>query len=664
MERSGYLSTVGGWLRLLFVGMAIGTALIGTYPLYAQEQEEALTRLLENIESEEISQVDFVQALQDLEAHPLNINTARAGELLRIPFWDEQVVRQIVRYRRRHGPILHPDSLLRLPGISPELLAAVRPYLQFGTPTALPRITYRIQVRRHLHTVQGYDRARPEERRYHNPYYLYHRGQLQLTSGLRAGLIWEKDAGEANPFDFGSGYLTYSWRALRATVHLGDFVLESGQQLLWGSEYGLPLMVDSHLLFTRPGFRWRPKTTVEENVFWRGLLGEFSPGRGFTVLTAYSDHRLDGSLSSDSVHITLYRSGYHRTQTERAKRDRVRERAFLALAAKSWNALEVGVQVARLSYAIAEVNSSTVFPESGTYLSGYFSHTGEFWRMQGEAALGNGKYPAFQQSVLVKRHHPNLFYGVLWYYYHPRYRSFHGRGFGEISEPPNNETGYFVSVGLPLGHQARLAAYFHVARPVRETESFALIKRSYQIQLRGKFSRSTALARFTYRVRKGNRSPEQGETALVQQVQQSLRLQLNTPVSNRLRLVHRLETSWARPVEGVFRYQGIALYEEVHYRPSRKFSVRLRYSQFDIPGFDFRLYEFEPDLPGTFRNVLLHDRGWKWFVMVQYRPFPGWGLALKYQEMVFPDRESLGSGLDTIAGNRRREIRLQMQIAY
>jgi hypothetical protein len=92
--------------------------------------------------------------------------------------------------------------------------------------------------------------------------------------------------------------------------------------------------------------------------------------------------------------------------------------------------------------------------------------------------------------------------------------------------------------------------------------------------------------------------------------------------------------------------------------------MQFRWTQFEIPDYDYRLYEFENDLPGNFRNVLLNSRGFKWFFLISYKFVSKWNVALKYRETHYPDEVILGSGLDTVLGNRRREVRAQLQIIF
>jgi competence protein ComEA len=60
----------------------------------------------------------------------LNLNTATAAELERLPFIGAYMARQIVAFREKHGAFPAVDSLVRVPGIGPATLAKVRDRLR------------------------------------------------------------------------------------------------------------------------------------------------------------------------------------------------------------------------------------------------------------------------------------------------------------------------------------------------------------------------------------------------------------------------------------------------------------------------------------------------------------------------------------------------------
>jgi competence protein ComEA len=62
-------------------------------------------------------------------ARALDLNTATAAELDRLPGIGPVLAARIVEHRRRNGPFRSADELLTVPGIGPRLLERLRPAL-------------------------------------------------------------------------------------------------------------------------------------------------------------------------------------------------------------------------------------------------------------------------------------------------------------------------------------------------------------------------------------------------------------------------------------------------------------------------------------------------------------------------------------------------------
>lgn len=646
------------------IPVVVGTIFcLWTAIFYAQETAP-YEDILESFETEEIDQIDFLQVLLDLEEHPIDINSATIRELLKIPFLNQQLAREIVRYRNKTGKYAAKSDLMNVPGISEELLSAISPLIQLQTPRYLPVIDYRLQLARPLHTIRGYEETL-NPNHYENPLYLYQRLRWRPNRAFQAGFLWEKDIGESNWFDFGSFYFSYHWIKAKSHVLVGDFNLEIGQRLVFSNPYGAPLSLGTVYPFTQTPFRWNVKNGVDESAFLRGVLWNFSPSGRTTLTLGYSNHALDGSFNEDSSAInSISSSGYHRTVAEESKKHLFKETIFTFGVFKDLATEQIGLQASRVGYSFPiEIEEGNV-KKDFTYVSGYYSSHRKLLHLQGEGALLNGKFPAFQQSILIKSPKPLINYGALVYYHHPNYWSFHGRSFGRSSSSPSNEIGYFLSINAKIFPRTEAAAYFHASRPIRPIEEFPFLDRSQQFQIIQDINNSRASLRFTQRTRKGSVAGLSNKFITLEQVSRILRFHIETHISKNLRLSHRIEASWVSPSPQLSKTHGVSFYQDIRYHVGKKFGIQIRWTQFEIPDYDYRLYEFENDLPGSFRNVLLNDRGFKWFALASWSIGRSWNIALKYREIYYPDEVTLGSGLDTVWGNRKQEIRVQAQIAY
>ena len=69
-----------------------------------------------------------------VRSHTVDLNRAPWWELQALRGLGETRAKQIVDYRRRHGPFGSVDELVKVPGVGPKTLARLRPHLNAGAP--------------------------------------------------------------------------------------------------------------------------------------------------------------------------------------------------------------------------------------------------------------------------------------------------------------------------------------------------------------------------------------------------------------------------------------------------------------------------------------------------------------------------------------------------
>lgn len=268
----------------------------------AQESlsSEAILALIEDDGARERA----AEELERLELHPLDLNTATADELARVPLLDPFFIRNFLLFRSQSGRLGSVYDLKEVQGAELHLLSLLYPYLTVGAVDDRPR--------------------RP--RREHAVGSLYREGSASLLirsvgdngKHLDWALVGETDRGE--PFrparegwmDHLSGTLRY--RDRRRAILLGDFRLTTGRGLLMGqgrsffssSMYGtgIPDRVTSDL---------RPHRSAREYDYLRGLAVAQDLGpMQLVLLGGYEpiDARIEGQRLQ-----TLYRTGLHRDAT-------------------------------------------------------------------------------------------------------------------------------------------------------------------------------------------------------------------------------------------------------------------------------------------------------------------------------------------------------------
>src|SRR5205085_6255697 len=85
--------------------------------------------------------------------------------------------------------------------------------------------------------------------------------------------------------------------------------------------------------------------------------------------------------------------------------------------------------------------------------------------------------------------------------------------------------------------------------------------------------------------------------------------------------------------------------------------VRLQY--FETDGYDARIYAYENDVLYSYSIPAFFDKGFRYYVTINYNVTKDISFWIRFAQAIYPDKTSIGSGLDEIAGNRKTEIKLQ-----
>ena len=70
-----------------------------------------------------------------IEGEILNVNTAGAKDLERLPGIGEKRAQDIVAYREEHGLFTEVDAIMNVSGIGPGIMERIRPYVRVGDDT-------------------------------------------------------------------------------------------------------------------------------------------------------------------------------------------------------------------------------------------------------------------------------------------------------------------------------------------------------------------------------------------------------------------------------------------------------------------------------------------------------------------------------------------------
>jgi hypothetical protein len=610
------------------------------------QESDNIESILELLEIDELDESDWLEQLWELRQKPLNLNRASLVDLLQIPFINPSLANEIIEYRNKEGKFLNLAELSKIRGMNQELIDALEPFIIIHQSQKLNRCIYRFQGRLEHPKRDGYLRDV-----YHSPVYLQHRLLFELGKNLSGGIIWEKDAGENNYFDYLSYHLLYKSPDQKISILLGDYQIRFGSGLVLWSPFGLPLSTESMPVLPRTRSSFSGHKSSLESGYFHGISLAYKFTTTNQIQFYLSRANFDANLKTDGAIInSIYTSGLHRTPSEKLKKDILTESLIALTFQNQFKALNFDVTTIFERHSLPIQDHD---PDQYFVCISYIFNLDKF-KPAGEFALLNGKIPAFHQFLVFSSDH--ISYEVIGYYYHPRYMALYGRSIGSVNKNPNNRIGTASLGRYKLSQSTTLSGYVHLYRKISDRKSNLFNYRDYFLEIRYRLKGQQLRIQYRNKYREN----EGGISGYLDRKTESVRLDHRISLKKQLLFLNRIELRWMRPkIEGDNKY-SISLIQEIKYYFTSSMNIIMRWTSFDVPAYDLRIYEYEPDLPGSFRSILLNDRGYKWFVLINLKVLKRLETVFKYQQRFYPELSELGSGPDLIKTQRIQDFRLSI----
>jgi hypothetical protein len=676
-------------LILLIARCPLLTSLAQETPVTSAEQQlENLT----DIDQAETEDDSYLQQLEHFRKNPLNLNEADENDLKELKILSGLQITSFISYRKLFGSFISIYELQAIPAWDIATIKKLQPFVTVKEAIKLSEeFSKRLTRGEHILLLRfsqvpekskGFDNPATGTKYLGGPQKIFFRYRYQYKNLLQYGLVGDKDAGEQflkgaqnKGFDFYSFHLFARKMGVIQSLALGDFTVNMGQGLIQWQSLAFRKSADISGI-KRQSSVLRPYNSAGEFNFHRGAGITVQKGKMeatvFASIRKLSANFVADTLSKEEFISSFLNSGYHRTESEIADRNKLRQLAFGGNLRYKSGKGHIGVNVIHFNFSSPVQKRSepyNLYAISGNNWSNIsidYSYTHRNLHFFGEAAADKNFSKAFLNGVLISVD-PRVDLSVVHRNISKSFQSINGNAFTENTYP-TNENGLFAGITVRPAAAWRLDAYMDIFK-------FPWLKYLVDAPSSGK----DFLAQLTYtpnkqvevytRFRNETKQSNQPDNFtvtnfLVSVPRQNWRTQFSYKISSALALRSRVELLWYDK-KGNNSERGFLTFFDIYYKPTLKpLSANLRLQYFETDGYNSRIYAYENDVLYYYAIPVFFDKGFRYYFNVNYEVSEKLSFWLKWSQSLYRDKQVIGSGLDEIQGNRRSEIRILARVIF
>ena len=668
--------------------------------LHAQEyprKEYSMERLADElfpIQDIDLNYEELYENIAQMLGNPLDLNKATTEELRSLFILQENQVEEIIRYREENGPYLSVYELQSLYTLDLNTIYKLMPFVQVHDPADQinASLLHRILSEKNNYFITRYERTLEDRKGYlsttdsasryaGSPDKLYARFRVNRTGDFSFGFTMEKDAGETIVFDpsrkkTGFDYYSFHGQFLNKgrirNVIAGDFQAQFGQGLILGGGFGMGKGSETIITMRRSNLGFTPYTSLNEFGFFRGVAISCRVTPSLFIHSFGSHLYRDASLSSDTTSNAtfffsspLITTGFHRTPTEIARREQLRENNYGAVLQFRKRSLDAGVIIHQTLFNLPVYPAPRLYNQysfsgdkntnAGIYLNYTFTNVTFF----SEAARTIGKGKALVAGVLGSLT-PKLDVSLLYRKYDRDFQSVYSNAVAE-NTLTQNESGMYWGWKYQFTKAYSLSGYVDLFRfPWLRFRGYAPSNGSEWL-LRFNYQPSKTVFIFLQAREENKIRNLSNETTIYQTAigrKRNYWINLDYAADGRWSFKTRAQFSTYHLTSTT---KGFAIMQDVSLNLG-KFSVTTRYALFDTDDYDNRQYSYENDVWLAFSFPAYYGVGTRNYILLQYPLTRKIDLWLRWAHTRYTDRDTIGSGSEWINGNTRNDLKFQARI--
>ncbi|TKC02489.1 ComEA family DNA-binding protein [Pedobacter cryotolerans] len=661
----------------------------------AQTQEDILIKdLIESI-AENLADDFDLSELQDrltyYRKRPINLNNTNPEELKTLFFLSPIQISNIFTHIKTNGKFIDVLELQSVPEFDIETVNRLLPFVTLNQQDLVDKITLRnirvladndlvLRIGSVLEKPKGFTDL-PGSRYLGTQERFLLRYRYDYSNRISASFIAEKDAGET--FIKGEKQVLFDYQSFHIGIYntgkfkkiiLGDYSLQFGQGLtLWtGFSFGKAPDVAT---IAKRDVGLRAYTSANEYSFLRGFATTVQLSKNIEFTPFVSFRNLDGSLSLDEngneVLENINETGLHRTQTEIKNKNSVGQQVYGGVIQYQKDNLSIGAIGYHSKYSNAFITGDQLYRRNNfvgkslTNIGLNYNYTYKNIYFFGEAAKSLTSGLAYLNGALISLS-SKVSAAVLHRNYQSNYHNFFNQATAEASEA-FNEKGLYIGLNINPTKAWNLSFYadyfkfpwlkFRIDAPSDGYEILSQLTYTPTKTFK-------AFVRYKSELKQQNTDLDVPINFLDNVKRESYRADVSWRLSKTIRFQNRVEVSQFK--KGVDNAEfGYMIYQDASYVPSlSKLSGNIRIAYFNTPSFNSRIYAYEDDVLYNFAFAMYNGNGIRTYANLKYKLLKKLDVWARYALFLYKDVETVGSGLDEIAGNKKTDVKLQIRYQF
>lgn len=620
--------------------------------------------------------------LEELAAHPLNINTMTREDFEQLPFLSSQQIEDIQSYLYQYGDMKSLGELAMIRSLGYEQWNLLRCFT-YAAPSAVEKRTFpslgtiiRNGRSELMATLSSALQDRAGDRNGYLGYKYKHwlRYSFSYGSYVRCGLLGSQDSGE--PFGGNGNSMGYDYYSFWLQVKnlgrirnlvIGRYRVRFGLGLIINNDFSLGKTIMLSSLGRACG-NISPHSSRSSGNYLQGAACMLRLSQSITGSLFYSYRTIDASLNAGGRSIaTVVKTGYHRTPEEMARKDNAWQIAGGSNINYKKGGFHAGVTFLYTTF------DKPLQPNTSAVYNRWKSRGQTFWNagidygymngritVSGETATGGcgavatintfSWQPSSEWSaVMVQR------------FYSYKYYSIFANSFSEGSGV-QDESGIYAGVSWTPSPRFQLKAYSDYAHFSWPQYGHTRSHKAWDNLLSATFTAGRFSFFGRYRLHIKDVETKNIRTGRLQAVQflDEHRLRLATEYSGWLSARFQTDICYNRYKQNSF---GIMISEQLNKKLGR-FNLSATASLFRTDDYNSRLYSYERSTLYNISIPMLYGHGARYAFYARYDAGKKIMCVIKIASTHYFDRDHISTGLQQIDGSSLTTFDLQLKYKF